>query len=111
MYFGQTENKLNERISSKVDTSNIAIIDFGNKTNWVIKNSKPDTLSNEEIGAIDVLLKECIYYFNSTVQMEYDSVSHISPKSKINRSKFIIDLKKYNRQYLAFISEKGEKEV
>ena len=68
-------------------------------------------MSEEEIKDIDLLLKKCIGNYNPEQQQLFDSLSRIHPGADLRIQDFIIDLRRYKRQYFPVINEKGEKEV
>src|SRR6478609_3430618 len=79
--------------SSILDTSNIAILVFDQKENWLFENScKPISLRADEIIKVDSLVTQSVLAYNNSL-------------SENLRSEYSIDFKKYNykRQFIAVI--------
>ena len=95
----------------QVDTSTYVILKFNTKDTWLFKSAKPTSLSNNEIQAIEGILKKCIDKHNIYQEKEYKKNSQKYPEYNFNRGDFIIDLSRYKRQYIPVINSRGEKEV
>ena len=69
------------------------------------------TLKANDFKLIDSLLKIQINSFNIQQEKEFLTLKESDPKFKSDLSNWIIDLKNYNRQYVAIINSNSEKEV
>jgi hypothetical protein len=101
----------NNKIAQPVDKSNYAILKFNKSDKWLFENSRPVDLNSTEINEIEILLSACIKAYNPTQLKQFDKINKEHPEYRIDKSQFIIDLKRYKRQYIAVINKKGEKEV
>ena len=108
--------KTNGQITALGDS--IAILAFD--SNWrytpLPSYSRPDTLAETDYLIIDSLLSCCIAAYNQSQEEWYNEVSlndHPSQKTSIKPSVqyFLIDLKKYNRQYVVVKNMLGQKEI
>jgi hypothetical protein len=112
---GQTraENKEVEIKQRKynVNHSNIAILPFDSSQYWVFNNAQNIELSDSDFEIIERLIVECINEYNHVQDQHYNEFKNIYPESKIKKNSFIIELKRYKRQYIAVINENNEKEV
>ena len=97
--------------NSLYDTSIIVILPLTENSNLIDKNCKEVTLNKEDIKNIDSLLIRCISDYNVNSEKDFERINSQRPELKIEKSNFIIDLKKYKRQYLAVLNPNGEKEV
>jgi hypothetical protein len=109
----RTERKDKNLISTSfhVDHSVFAILPFDTTQNWVFKDSKPAELTNADLTEIEKLLREFIDCYNLEQERQYNETKTRYSSLEINPEDFIIDLKKYKRQYIAVTNNKGEKEV
>jgi len=80
------------------DTSVIAILPIDTIYHWLFENAKPLNLTEKDLQTVDNILADCIKTHNA----KQDTTKEFSE---------YIDLKKYKRQYIAFINSKGEKKV
>ena len=94
-----------------VDPSIYTIIKYDSTDFWMFKNVQASNLNLNEISAIEELLSECINNYNPDQLKQFDKINKEHPEYKFNKLDFVIDLKRYKRQYVAVINEKGEKEV
>lgn len=78
----------------QVPDSNYVILDYKNDWNWVFKDVKPSTLSENELIEIEKILKDAVLENN-----------------KSNELKQKIYIKDKKRQYVSVINSKGEKVV
>ncbi len=77
----------------------------------IFKNAEPTELSQNELYAIEEILKKAIKNSNEQ-QMEYlRKHNEEYPKSKRTESGYELSLNKHLRQYLPVINENGEKEI
>lgn len=81
-----------------VDTSIIAILPIDTTNHGIFKDATPLELTNEDLKVITKLLNDCISSNNS----KQDAIKRLSEH---------INLKSYKRQYVPFISSKGERKV
>ena len=91
------------------DSSRIAILPFDTSKTWVPKNSISIKLRQNDIKVIDSLLESAVKNYNSTINLSaaYAEV----PKDFRQPKYFLIDVKDYRRQYLAFIDNNNQKFV
>lgn len=113
--YGQTkiENKNIEQQSNTctVDTSIIAILPFDTTRYWVFKDSKPTNLTNDDLQKIEIILNKCIDDYNPNQERQFKEINNKHPEYKLDKENFVINLKRYKRQYQAVINSKEEKEV
>jgi len=83
---------------SYLDTNTIAILPADKSSTGFLKDVNFIQLTNEELSKLDQLLKVCINTHNA----KQDTTKEFSE---------FIDLKKYKRQYVAYIDKSGEKKV
>ena len=94
------------------DTSIIVLIPYDTTRKWqVFKNSKPTNLISSDIEAIEKRLTHCIDSYNIEGQKRFQAFNNEHPDYKIEKKRFVIDLKRYKRQYIAVTNPNGEKEV
>ena len=104
--------KQDDTTEISIDTSKITILKNEIYTPYLIpKNSKYSNLNRSEILEVENLLIESIAKFNKEQEKEIDKVRLENPGFNLNRDNFIINLQKYQRQYVAYTTESGEKEV
>jgi hypothetical protein len=84
--------------SLSIDTNKIAILPSGKINFFSLKDSVPAKLTNQDIQTIETLLTDCMHAYDAGK----DSTKLYSE---------YIDLKKYKRQYVAYLNSKGEKKV
>jgi hypothetical protein len=112
---GQTNNGNNNfsdtKIEERIDSTKYAVIAFDTNYKWLFKNVKPTNLTLDEIRNIDIILNNCVANYNPSQQKHFDSTSKAHPDYNLKVYHFVIDLSRYNRQYIPVINEKGEKEV
>jgi hypothetical protein len=113
--FGQRRVEKNDNIISstslQLDTSVIAVLPLDTAQCWVFKDCKPVDLTNEDLLQIEKLLRECIDNYNPLQEKQFNEIKSKYPGHKFYKEHFIIDLKKYRRQYIAVTNIAGEKEV
>lgn len=80
------------------DTSVIAILRLDTSYKWLFKNTTSFILTNKDLQNVDKILTSCI-------KIHDEKQDTTRPFSEY------IDLKKYKRQYIAFVNSKGEKKV
>jgi hypothetical protein len=94
----------------RLDTSQFTIINYDN-TKWIFENCKSTTLSSKDLDNIDSLVEKCIEEYNPKQKEYYKEMNAKYPKYDFKEESFLINLKKYKRQYVAVVNKKGEKEV
>jgi len=97
--------------SQPIDTSIYTIIKYNVSDDWMFEHSRPASLNTDEIIEIEMLLTACIKEYNQTQLKRYDSLNAVMPEYHFPKSQFIIELKRYKRQFIAVTNKKGEKEV
>ena len=107
-------NQLQQKplVNTSIDTSSIAII----KNDEVLPHLLQDAagsaeLSNNDLKVIDKTLETVIADYNSEHEIIFKQFGEQHPDANFKREYFIIDLKSYKRQYIAFYNKLGEKEV
>lgn len=109
----KTHNKIQmkqEDINS-IDTSIIAVLPFDSAQHWIFKGNKQTDLTADDIQNIEAILAKCINNYNIEQEKQFEEINKKNPEYKLEKKDFIIDLKRYKRQYVATINSKGEKEV
>jgi hypothetical protein len=94
-----------------VDHSIIAILPADTANNWIFKQGEPTTLSDIEMQEIEKMLNDCMSNYNLEQEKQFEELSKTNPDFGLDKQDFIINLKKYKRQYIASINENGEKVV
>jgi hypothetical protein len=112
---GQTKTEIkNQEKHTKinlVDTSIISVFPFDKVQNWIFKDSKPTDLTIGDMQKIESILTKLINDYNPEKEKLFEEINKKNPENKPNKQNFIIDLKRYKRQYVAITNSKGEKEV
>ena len=112
---GQTKSDdNNKQVNLKtlsIDNSIIAILPYDKTQHWVFKDYKEATLTKKEIEVIENILTKCINEYNPEQERQFKEINSKHPDYKLDKNNFIIDLKRYKRQYIAATNSKGEKEV
>jgi hypothetical protein len=103
----QEQNKRN----TLIDTSKIAILPFDTTQYWVFKDSKSTELTNDDLLKIETILNECINDYNLDQEKRFKEIIDKNMKNNLDKNNFIIELKRYKRQYIAAVNSKGEIEV
>lgn len=94
-----------------VVTPEYVILKYDSTMHWLFKDSKPAELNSTEIKAIELLLLKCIDAYNPKQLKKYEKIIKENPGSNFPKTHLIIDLKRYDRQYIAVFNSNGEKEV
>ncbi|HEY1056490.1 MAG TPA: hypothetical protein VGE24_15195 [Emticicia sp.] len=89
----------------------VAIISSDSVPGWIFKNGKRAELVNSDFGKIERLLENCINEYNAKQQKWYNKAKAKYPDDSIKIEYYIIDLKRYKRQYMVSTNPRGEKEV
>ncbi len=109
----RTESKVKtfSSTSFQIDYSVFAVLPFDTAQYWELKDYKPAELTNADLVDIEKLLRKCIDNYNPEQERQYNETKTRNRSLKISVTDFIIDLKKYKRQYITVTNNKGEKEV
>jgi hypothetical protein len=75
------------------------------------KKSIPASLNDSDFVIIDRVLSLCIDKYNQEQTAEYEKMIKKFPEDGFQIKDFVIDLKRYYRQYMVIKNAKGEKEV
>lgn len=94
-----------------VVTPEYVILKFDSTMNGLFKDSKPAELNLSEVKEIELILSKCINAYNPKQLKEFEKLDKEYPGNKYSKIHFIIDLKRYNQQFVAVINKLGEKEV
>ena len=107
----ETNHQVEQQNSSTVDTSFVAVLPFDTTQYWVFKDSKSTDLTNEDFLKIETILNKCLKEYNFNQERQFKEINDKNPKYKLDKKRFIIDLTRYKRQYVAVVNSKGEREV
>ena len=69
------------------------------------------TLNNEDFANIDRVLSYCINKYNHSQTTTYREIVKKLPDQDLKIDDYVIDLKRYYRQYIVVYNKRGEKEV
>lgn len=94
-----------------VVTPEYVILKYDSMMHWLFKDSKPAELNLSEVKEIELLLSKCIDAYNPKQLKKFEKDNKENPGYKISKTQYIIDLKRYDRQFVAILNSKGEKEV
>ena len=94
-----------------VDTTNYVTLSHDSIGIRIFKNSNSTTLSISDIIELEKILERRINEYNKEQQSLFDILLKEQSDLNIKIEDFVIELKKYKRQFIPVISEKGEKEV
>lgn len=106
-----TIHELEPPRQDKVVTPEYVILKYDSTMHRFFKDSKPAELNLSEIKEIELLLSKCINTYNSKQLKRFEKDTKENLRYKISKSQYIIDLKRYDRQFVSVINKKGEKEV
>ena len=105
-------NKSSEKINlTQIDTSIIAILPYKAISFRKFEDCKAAELTMTDMGNIDALLRKCVDDYNPKAEKEYNDLKNKNPNFGYDIQHFILDMKRYKRQYVAVTNNKGEKEV
>ena len=107
----ETDNDKHQLDAFTLDSSVVAILTYDPTLYWIFKDSKPTTLTTDELQEIETILNKCVNDYNPEQQRRFKEMNDKHSQYKHNQRNFIIDLTRYKRQYVAIINSKGEKEV
>lgn len=96
---------------NKAVTPEYVILKYDSTMHWLFKGSKPAELNSSEIKEIELLLLKCINAYNPKQLKKFEKYNKENPGYNISKTHYIIELKKYDRQFIPVINKKGEKEV
>ncbi len=95
----------------QLDTSMVAILPFDTTQYWIFENAKQTDLCNSDLIIIENVLIKFLAEYNPKQEFEFNDISSKNPEYNLDIKNFIIDIERYNRQYIPVINDKGEKEV
>jgi len=95
----------------KVVSPEYVILKYNSTKHWFFKDSKAAELNLSEVKEIEMLLSKCINAYNSEQLKIFEKDTKEKIGYKISKSQYIIDLKRYDRQFVPVINKKGEKEI
>ena len=78
---------------------------------WIFKNCTQAELSNDDFELSDSILNICINEYNIEQEKRYKEICNKYPDTKFDKYRFLIDIKKYRRQYICVTNKRGEKEI
>jgi hypothetical protein len=109
----KTENRAEQSnsIKTSVDSSIISILPYDTTLYWIFKDCNKTELSTLELEDIENIIMKCIDEYNSEQEKQFTEINNVHPEYKFEKKDFIIDLKRYKRQYIAVTNKIGEKEV
>lgn len=107
----ETDNVKHQLDAYTLDSSVVAILTYDPTQYWIFKDSKPTTLSTDDLQKIETILNKCVNDYNPEQQRRFKEMNDKHSPNKHNQKNLIIDLTRYKRQYVAIINSKGEKEV
>jgi hypothetical protein len=94
------------------DTTRIALFDLDSSNKeWATPYSTPAALDQQDFRAIDSLLRQCINEYDSMIKLKLEEMYKSLPVNYHKPDYFVIDLKKYRRQYMPYIDNNYEKIV
>ena len=102
----ETQKRPNLTSTTTTDTSVFVVLPL-----VISQPGKPTNLTAEDLVQIEAILKECISDYNPEQEKQFQEINVKHPEYKIDKTKFIIDLTLYKRQYMPTTNSKGEKEV
>ncbi|MDL2313262.1 hypothetical protein LJC68_10350, partial [Bacteroidales bacterium OttesenSCG-928-B11] len=105
------ENPNKQTGKIELDSSIIAIFPFNTTQHWIFRNNKQVDLTSDDLQKIETILTECLNDYNAEQEGKFREINDKHPEHKLNKKNFVIDLKRYKRQYVATENSKGEKEV
>jgi hypothetical protein len=97
--------------TANYDSNKIAIFKYKENSEWPFKSAKPYELRDSDFRIIEDVLKKSMYVWNIEQANVYKLKCDSFPNQHFYLSNFNINLNNYNRQYIAVINSKGEKEV
>jgi hypothetical protein len=107
----ESNSKEKVAILNQIDTSKFAILPIDSTQYWIFKGGKTTDLTMEDLLKIENILEICINEYNLEQEKLFEEVNKKHPEYRLDKKDFIINLKRYKRQYVAFLNSKGEKEV
>lgn len=108
---GSTVLELEPPRQDMVVSPEYVVIKFDSTMHWLFKDSKPAALNLAEIREIEFILSKCINAYNPKQFKRFEKDTKENTGYEIIKNHYIIDLKRYDRQFVAVFTKKGEKEV
>lgn len=93
----------------QIDTSVFVILPLD--TTLVSLSGKPADLTTKYLVEIERLLTKCVEDYNVEQEKQFQEINHTFPEHKSDKKDLVIDLKRYQRQYMATRNSRGEKVV
>jgi hypothetical protein len=98
--------------NSSLDSLDFNVIKYDTSYSYIFPNTfKSTDLSVKEIMECERLLRSYIVDYNTKSAKRFDELTEKFPNQKFNIETFTIELKEYGRQYMAVLSDKGEKTI
>jgi hypothetical protein len=94
-----------------VDSAVFAILPYDTSMHWIFKDCEQTDISAKEMAEIEIILKRFVDDYNPEQERQFQKINSEHPDYKPDKTNFIIDLKRYRRQYIAVTNKRGEKEV
>ncbi|MDN3594179.1 hypothetical protein [Zunongwangia endophytica] len=107
-----TEDLKNNSIQEfKLDSSDYVLIKFEPKYEWIVGKGRATDLNNSELLQIEDILEKAVEENNKRQKTYLKKHNEENPKDKWNKTGYELNLKKFKRQYLPIINDKGEKVI
>jgi hypothetical protein len=107
----KSEQQEERTLAPKINNSVFVVLPYDTTQTWIFNSGKQTQLTTNDFQLIEKLLTNCIKDYNPFQEKLFKDISNKHPEHKLNKNDYIIDLKRYKRQYIAVTNEKGEKEV
>ena len=108
---GNSKNQNNLNQQTKIDKTSFVILKYDTTFNWLFDKAINLKLTNQNIEDIEKILNKSVDEYNIEQEKEFIKMKAEHPEYKLEKEDWLIDLKKYKRQYVAVINAFGEKEV
>ena len=96
--------------NASLDSLDFNVIKYDTSYHYIFpKTFKSTDLSSKEIMECEKLLRSYIVDYNTEATKRFGEMTEKFPNQKFNIEAFTIELKEYGRQYMAVLSDKGEK--
>ncbi len=102
--------KMMQNIS--LDSLDFSILKYDSSHRYTFPSTfKPADLSSQEVIECEMLLRAYVLNYNIEATKEFEEVTKKLPNLKFDIKQFTIELEEYGRQYMAGLSEDGNKIV